>query len=128
MDIYANKELRADQRSAMIEQHDMSLGNIRAMPSTVTKLGSVLADQPLVPYLEIYDCTEKEKANFDNYLSLKSYNISRYGKFNDYVKTKGRTFIRGSFVRLNGISDDSHYLAAIADEVKQGFYIEKGEN
>lgn len=128
MDIYANKELRADQRSAMIDQYNMSLGNIRAMPSTVTKLGSVLADQPLVPYLEIYDCTDKEKTNFDNYLNLYSYNISRYGKFSDYVKPTGRTFIRGTFVRLNGITDDSHYLAAITDEVKQGFYIEKGES
>lgn len=128
MDIVANKELRADQRSAMIDQYNMALGNIRAMPSTVTKLGSVLADQPLVPYLEIYDCTDKEKENFDKYLSLKSYNISRYGKFNDYVKSTGRTWLQGTFVRLKGISDDSHYLAAIADEVKQGFYIEKGES
>lgn len=128
MDIVANKELRADQRSAMIDQHNMALGNIRAMPSTVTKLGSVLADQPLVPYLEIYDCTDKEKENFDKYLSLKSYNISRYGKFNDYVKSTGRTWLQGTFVRLNGINDDAHYLASIADEVKQGFYIEKGES
>ena len=128
MDAYANKELRADQRGAMIDQHNMALGNIKAMPSTVTKLGSVLADQPLVPYLEIYDCTDQEKTNFDIYLSLKSYNISRYGKFSDYVKPTGRTWLQGTFVRLNGISDDSHYLAAIADEVKQGFYIEKGAN
>ena len=128
LDIYANKELRADQRSAMIDQHNMALGNIRAMPSTVTKLGSVLADQPLVPYLEIYDCTENEKVNLTKYLSLKSYNISRYGKFSDYVKPTGRTWLQGTFVRLNGISDDSHYLAAITDEVKQGFYIEKGAN
>lgn len=128
MDIYANKELRADQRGAMIDQHNMALGNIKAMPSTVAKLGSVLADQPLVPYLEIYDCTDQEKTNFDIYLSLKSYNISRYGKFSDYVKPTGRTWLQGTFVRLNGVSDDSHYLAAIADEVKQGFYIEKGEN
>ena len=127
MDIYANKELRADQRGAMIDQYNMSLGNIRAMPSTVTKLGSVLADQPLVPYLEIYDCSEQEKTNFDIYLSLKSYNISRYGKFSDYVKPTGRTWLQGTFVRLNGVNDDSHYLAAVADEVAQGFYIDKGE-
>lgn len=128
MDVYANKELRADQRDAAIDQHNMALGNIRAMPSTVTKLGSVLADQPLVPYLEIYDCTDKEKENFDKYLSVRSFTINRYGKFSDYVKPTGRTFLKGTFVRLKGVSDDSHYLAAIADEVKQGFYIEKGAN
>ena len=126
MDIYANKELRADQRSAMIDQHNMALGNIKAMPSTVTKLGSVLADQPLVPYLEIYDCTDTEKENLDKYLSSRSFRINRYGKFNDYVKPTGRTFLKGTFVRLEGVFDDSHYLAAISYEVNQGFYVEKG--
>lgn len=125
-DIIANKQLRADQRGAMIDQFNMQLGNIKAMPNTVTKLGSVLADQPLVPYLEIYDCTDKEKNNFDNYLSLRSYAINRYGKLYDYVKATGRTFLKGIIVRLTGVSDDSHYVAAIADEVNQGFYIEKG--
>lgn len=125
-DVIANRQLRADQRGAMIDQFNMQLGNIKAMPSTVTKLGSVLADQPLVPYLEIYDCTDKEKNNFDNYLSLRSYTINRYGKLYDYVKATGRTFLKGIIVRLSGVNDDSHYIASIADEVNQGFYIEKG--
>ena len=122
-DAHYNKQLRADQRGAMIDQFNMQLGNIKAMPNTVTKLGSVLADQPLVPYLEIYDCTDKEKNNFDNYLSLRSYTINRYGKLYDYVKATGRTFLKGIIVRLSGVNDDSHYIAAIADEVNQGFYV-----
>ena len=122
-DAHYNKQLRADQRGAMIDQFNMQLGNIKAMPNTVTKLGSVLADQPLVPYLEIYDCTDKEKNNLDNYLSLRSYTINRYGKLYDYVKATGRTFLKGIIVKLSGVHDDSHYIAAIADEVNQGFYV-----
>ena len=122
-DAHYNKQLRADQSGAMIDQFNMQLGNIKAMPNTVTKLGSVLADQPLVPYLEIYDCTDKEKNNFDNYLSLRSYTINRYGKLYDYVKATGRTFLKGIIVKLSGVNDDSHYIAAIADEVNQGFYV-----
>ena len=128
MDVYANRELRADQRDALMDQHNWQLDNIQALPYSVSKATNFNNEQPKVPYLEIYDCTDKEKTNFNNYLSLKSYNISRYGKFSDYVKPTGRTWLQGTFVRLNGISDDAHYLAAIADEVKQGFYIEKGEN
>ena len=122
-DAHYNKQLRADQRGAMIDQFNMQLGNIKAMPSTVTKLGSVLADQPLVPYLEIYDCTDKEKTNFDNYLSLRSYTINRYGKLYDYVKATGRTFLKGIIIKLSGVTDDSHYISSIADEVNQGFYV-----
>ena len=128
MDIYANNDLRKDQREAVEQQHNWQLQNIQALPYSVSKATNFNNEQPKVPYLEIYDCTDKEKTNFDNYLNLYSYSIGRYGKFSDYVKPTGRTWLQGTFVRLKGISDDSHYLAAITDEVKQGFYIEKGEN
>lgn len=128
MDIYANNDLRKDQREAVEQQHNWQLQNIQALPYSVSKVTNFNNEQPKVPYLEIYDCTDKEKTNFDNYLNLYSYSIGRYGKFSDYVKPTGRTWLQGSFVRLNGITDDSHYLAAITDEVKQGFYIEKGAN
>ena len=127
MDIYANKQLRADQREAAIQQHNWQLGNIQALPYSLSKATNFNNEQPKVPYLEIYDATDTELNNFDVFLSLKSYTINRYGKFSDYVKPTGRTWLQGTFVRLNGVNDDSHYLAAVADEVAQGFYIDKGE-
>lgn len=126
VDIQANKQLRADQRESMIQQHNWQLGNIKAMPYGVTKASNFNSEQPHIPYLEIYDCTDNEKNNFDNYLSLRSYTINRYGKLYDYVKATGRTFLKGIIVRLSAVNDDSHYIASIADEVNQGFYIEKG--
>lgn len=128
LDIYANKDLRKDQRESVEQQHNWQLQNIQALPYSVSKATNFNNEQPKVPYLEIYDCTDQEKTNFDNYLNLYSYSIGRYGKFSDYVKPTGRTWLQGTFVRLNGVSDDAHYLAAITDEVKQGFYIEKGAN
>jgi len=127
-DVATNAVLRKDQREAMEQQHNWQLQNIQALPYSVTKANNFNIDNTYVPYLEVYNCDDYETQNLGTYLELYSYNISRYGKFSDYVKPTGRTFIRGSFVRLKGISDDSHYLAAIADEVKQGFYIEKGES
>lgn len=127
-DMATNIIMRADQREAMIQQHNWQLDNIKAMPYGVSKATNFNSEQPKLVYIEIYDCSQGELDNLRKYLSLKSYNISRYGKFNDYVKSTGRTWLQGTFVRLKGISDDSHYLASIADEVRQGFYIEKGDN
>ena len=127
-DVITNQVLRKDQREAMEQQHNWQLQNIQALPYSIAKATNFNIDNTYVPYLEIYNCDDYETQNLGTYLELYSYNISRYGKFSDYVKPTGRTFIRGSFVRLNGITDDSHYLAAITDEVKQGFYIEKGAN
>ena len=127
-DISTNAILRADQRDAMIQQHNWQLDNIKAMPYGVSKASNFNAEQPKFPYIESYTALGNEITNLEKFLSLKSYSINRYGKFSDYVKPTGRTWLQGTFVRLNGVSDDAHYLAAIADEVKQGFYIEKGEN
>lgn len=127
-DISTNAILRADKRDAMIQQHNWMLDNIKAMPYGVSKASNFNSEQPKFPYVEMYTAMGEEITNLEKFLSLKSYNISRYGKFSDYVKPTGRTWLQGTFVRLNGVSDDAHYLAAIADEVKQGFYIEKGEN
>ena len=123
-DVATNAMLRADQREAMIQQHNWQLGNIKALPYSLSKATNFNNEQPKVPYLEIYDATDSEKDNFDRYLALNDYSINRYGKFSDYIKPGNkRTFLRGTPIQLKAITDDSHYLAAIADELKQGFYV-----
>lgn len=123
-DVATNAMLRADQREATIQQHNWQLGNIQALPYSVSKATNFNNEQPKVPYLEIYDATDSEKDNFDRYLALNDYSINRYGKFTDYMKPNNkRTFLRGTPIRLEAITDDAHYAAAIADELKQGFYV-----
>lgn len=123
-DAYYNKQLRADQRSAVIDQHNYQIGNIQALPYAVTKATNFNAEQPVIPYLEIYSCTEQEVEYLKKYLSLYGYTINRIGRLYDYVKANNElTYLQGVIIRLTGVTDDSHYLAVIADEVKQGFYI-----
>lgn len=126
-DIATNSILRADQREAAIQQHNWQLQNIQALPYSVTKVNNFNVDSNYVPYLEVYVCEDTETDNFFKYLDLRSYTINRYGKLNDYIKPTGRTFLKGMIVRLAEVDDDSHYMAAIADEVNHGFYIEKGK-
>lgn len=127
-DVGINAYLRYDQRQAVIEQHNWQLQNIQALPYSVTKVNNFNFDSNYVPYLEVYVCDDSEIDNFIKYLDLRSYSINRYGRLNDYIKPTGRTFLKGMIVRLAGVDDDSHYMAAISDEVNQGFYIEKGAN
>lgn len=122
-DIYANRQLRADQRDNMVTQENLRRDNIRALPQTITKATNFNIEMPLVPYLEIYDCSDSEKADFQRYLALKSYTINRYGALIDYKKPGGRTWLQGTLLKIDDINDDAHYTAALADEVQQGFYI-----
>lgn len=122
-DVATNAILRADQREAMIQQHNWQLDNIKAMPYGVSKASNFNAEQPKFPYVEFYTAHGDEITNLQNFLKLRSYSINRYGKFADYVKPNGRTWLQGIPLRLEGITDDAHYAAAIADELKQGFYV-----
>lgn len=122
-DVATNAILRADQREAMIQQHNWQLDNIKAMPYGVSKASNFNAEQPKFPYVESYTALGEEITNLQNFLKLRSYSINRYGKLADYVNPNGRTWLQGVPLRLTAINDDSHYLAAIADEVKQGFYV-----
>lgn len=122
-DVVTNAIMRADQREAMIQQHNWQLDNIKAMPYGVSKATNFNSEQPKFPYVEFYTALGNEITNLENFLKLRSYTINRYGKFADYVKPNGRTWLQGVPLRLAAITDDSHYLAAIADEVKQGFYV-----
>lgn len=127
-DVAINAYLRADQREAVIQQHNWQLQNIQALPYSVTKVNNFNIDSNYVPYLEVYVCDDSETDNFIKYLALRSYSINRYGQLLNYIKPTGRTFLKGMIIRQSEVDDDSHYIAAIADEVNQGFYIEKGES
>lgn len=124
VDIYANEQIRADKKDATIQQFNWQNENIQALPYGVSKSTNFNSEQPKAPYIEIYTCTDEEKNNFKKYLALRDYTINRYGRLVDYINPNGkRTFLRGTLLRLEGVQDDTHYIAAIADEVKQGFYI-----
>lgn len=124
VDIYANEQIRADKKDATIQQFNWQNENIQALPYGVSKSTNFNSEQPKAPYIEIYTCTDEEKNNFKKYLALRDYTINRYGRLVDYIKPDGkRTFLRGTLLRLEGVQDDTNYIAAIADEVKQGFYI-----
>lgn len=118
-----NAQLRADQREAMIQQHNWQLQNIQALPYGISKATNFNIEQPVIPYLEIYTCSDSELANLTKYLSLKGYTINRYGSLGAYKKPTDRTWLQGTLIKLTGVSDDAHYLATIADEVHQGFYV-----
>lgn len=122
-DTIVNGILRADQRNAAIDQHNMQLGNIKALPYCVSKVNNFNQDNTYVPYLEIYVAGDYEIDNLAKYLALKSYTINRYGALIDYKKPNGRTWLQGTLIKIDGVNDDAHYVAALADEVHQGFYV-----
>ena len=76
----------------------------------------------IFPVLELYDCTDKEKDLFKEYLKYKSMSIDAIGSIAQYIQTD-KTFISGTLIRLENTGLPNNELYELYDELKKGVYI-----
>lgn len=98
------------------------LGNIKALPNTLNKVSSIIANSKLFPFVEYYTCTDEEKQAFDDKLKYNGMSIGRIGKIEDYKHPDSPTYIKGQLIRLEG-KYDTHTVNEIANEFMKGWYI-----
>ena len=72
------------------------------------------------PFLEIYDCTDKEKELLKNKLDAEGYTIGAIDLITNYLPRE-KNYIKGSLVFADG--EDMQTLLAINNELQQGIYI-----
>lgn len=115
------EKLRKDARSASIDQFNYQLGNIRALPDTLTRVGAYNVDNKYFVQLEKYDATSDEKTWLENLLTNQGYKIGVVSDIKTY-KNAGSTYIQGRFVKIPDLEGDSHMAVTIANEFKKGAF------
>ena len=99
------------------------LGNIKALPNTLNKVSSIVANSKLFPFVEYYTCTEEEKQAFRDKLTYNGMTIGRIGKIEDFLNPGDiQTYVKGQLIRLEG-KYDTHEINEIANEFMKGWYI-----
>ena len=98
------------------------LGNIKALPNTLNKVSSIVANSKLFPFVEYYTCTDEEKKAFDDKLKYNGMSIGRIGHILDFKHPDAQTYIKGQIIRLEG-EFDTHTANEIANEFMKGWYI-----
>ena len=98
------------------------LGNIKALPNTLNKVSSIVANSKLFPFVEYYTCTDEEKQAFDDKLKYNGMSIGRIGHILDFKHPDTQTYIKGQIIRLEG-KFDTHTANEIANEFNKGWYI-----
>lgn len=114
-------KLMEDTRSATIDKFNWQLGNIKAVPNTLTKVGSYNIDNKYSFILEEYDATDAEKDILENLLEYEGYTIKKIATIDDY-SSSGLNYLRGRFIKLD-IEDDSHVANVINYEISRGVFI-----
>lgn len=110
-----------EARSFAVDNYNMQLDNIRALPDSLTKSSALSANNKLFPFLEYYTCTDEEKEAFRQKLYFDGMTVGRIDKIENYLKID-YSFIRGQLIRLEG-PFETHVINAIYEELRKGVFI-----
>ena len=113
------KAIRDDNRQAAIDQFQYQIGNIKAMPNTVTKIATFNPDYKVYPVLEIYTCTDQEDSNYRASVEWNGFDLEVIAQLN----AADSGFIAGSVLRFDGLSLNASETRDINDELAQGVYL-----
>lgn len=114
------KAIRDDNRQASIDQFKYQLGNIKAMPSTLTKIATFNPDYKVYPVLEIYTCTEQEAINFSEAVRWTGYDVNVYAQLN----AVDSGYIAATILRFDKLNFNAAEIQDINSELNGGIYLE----
>lgn len=120
---YALSEARfKEARSYKQDVFNYQIDNIKALPYNLTKSSSFTATNKIFPFIEYYDCTEKEKELLTNYLKLNGMTANFVDKIKNYLTSEPQ-FIQGTILRFDDFNGDETIMMDIINELKSGVYI-----
>ena len=129
-DIFINEQLRNETLDYTKDLFGYQLGNIQALPNTISKVSAYNNNNKIFPVLEYYTCTNREKEALLNKIAYNGMTVMAIGKIKDYlgnswsyndITSKG--YIKGKLIRLETVEDDYHIINEISNELNKGVYI-----
>lgn len=137
-DVYMKEKLRQETLSYTEDMFSYQMGNIKALPQSLSRTSAFTINNKIFPFLEYYTCTEEEKVAFANKIAYNGMTVMRVGKLTDfaanswsYTSESGQTIVskgyfKGRLIKteLQNISEDYHVLNAINEEINRGFYLQ----
>ena len=130
-DVAHAEKLFQESKSYATDLHYLQLGNVQAMPRSLSKTTAFNVDNRYFPILAYYLPTEKEANLVDQYINIHSMNVDAEGKPIDYIynryKRQGDTFtdrgfISGSIIRIE-TPYDTHFVDELNKEFQKGVYL-----
>ena len=128
-DLAIQKELHNEAMNYRQDLFAMQLDNVKALPDSLTKVTAINENNKIFPFIEIYDCTDREKNAVAEHIKWNGMTVGVVGKIKDYLNNSwsyngitDKGYIKGKLIRIEGVEDDTHVVNAIADELNKGVY------
>lgn len=122
VNIASNQILRRQALDYRQDLFGFQLGNIKAIPTSISKTSALVITNPLVPYIEYYDCTQVQKQALIDKITYNGMTVGRIGRINDFLWEQP-TYVKAKLIRAIGLRDDYHIATALADQLNKGVFI-----
>jgi len=122
-DYYFNRQLQNEALDYTKDLFGYNLGNIQALPDSLTKVTAFNANNKIFPILEFYTCTDVERQAFENKIRWNGMTVMRIGTIQEFIKQE-ETYIKGKMIRIIGVDEPTNVLNEIANEINKGVYID----
>lgn len=109
-----------EQRQFSIDKFKMQLGNIQALPYTLTKVGAFNINSKVFPFLEYYTCSEQEKEALKMKIQYEGMTVGIVDYLGNYMSSG---YVQADLIRNEAIIEDSHQLDDIYIELTKGVYM-----
>lgn len=118
---YKNLVARQEEQKAYTtDMYNYNIGNIKAIPTSLSKNTALTPNTKIFPFVEKYSCTDVEKQALQNKLTYNGMTAMVIGTINPYI---GTGFLKGQVIRFIGLEEDSHMANAIYSEINKGVYL-----
>ena len=104
---------------------NLSLGNIKALPYTLTKVGTFDINSKIFPFIEYYSCTDEEREMFINKIYYESMTVGKIDNLANYIHSSEEElrYFKGELIRISDLPAENHIFEAIYNELLKGVYI-----
>lgn len=111
-----------EQKQYAIDKFNYQLGNIKALPYTLTKVGAFDINSKIWPFLEYYTCSDEEKEMLRQKILYQGMTVMAIDTLDRYLTGEGN-FTKAELIRNENIHVDTHELEDIYNELYKGVYL-----
>ena len=129
VDYQLSERLRNEAIDYRVDQFGYQLGNIKAIPYSLSKVSAYNDNNKIFPFIEYYTCTDEEKTALKNKIAYNGASIGRIGTIREYIyqslfeNKTGFWYIKGKIIRLNNFGGDYQQLNVVGAEMLKGIFI-----
>lgn len=129
VDYQLSEKLRNEAIDYRVDQFGYQLGNIKAIPYSLSKVSAYNENNKIFPFIEYYTCTDEEKTALKSKIAYNGASIGRIGTIREYIyqslfeNNTGFWYIKGKIIRLNNFGGDYQQLNVVGAEMLKGIFI-----